>query len=313
VNTASAPQALSSGRVLSSDVAELDSDVDGANIRHAQLDAGEFEADLRRVSLVTGVLDMGWFNKRVYGNGSMRADGTTFGFVSKPQGAGHLNGYPLTRGIWLYQPADILDGTFPKQQQWFTFSIGRGAMESDLEAMGLDAGAVRKLDTVPRVEPAAVDRLEQMLQGIRRAAEGQGPLGNAANIEEHLLLVFLDALSLESPRRRSDSKTRPLLRHAEDFLRERVDRPLTTTELCRALACSRRQVERAFAQAYGMGPMAYHRRLRLNEVHRELLETGCERGSVSSIAVDFGFTHLGRFARDYRALFGESPRQTGRA
>jgi len=35
-----------------------------------------------------------------------------------------------------------------------------------------------------------------------------------------------------------------------------------------------------------------------------------EEASVKSVAIRHGFFHLGRFARDYKSLFGESPSMT---
>ena len=55
--------------------------------------------------------------------------------------------------------------------------------------------------------------------------------------------------------------------------------------------------------------MAYLKRLRLEEVRRLLLARR-DGTSVSRIALDWGFEHLGRFASDYRQAFGETPSQT---
>ena len=56
----------------------------------------------------------------------------------------------------------------------------------------------------------------------------------------------------------------------------------------------------------GLAPLAYIRSLRLNEVRRAL-RYGQGRRSVSSVAYDWGFTHLSPCAQDYRRMFGELP------
>ncbi len=38
-----------------------------------------------------------------------------------------------------------------------------------------------------------------------------------------------------------------------------------------------------------------------------------EARSVTDVALECGFSHLGRFSTRYRALFGESPSETGRS
>ena len=55
--------------------------------------------------------------------------------------------------------------------------------------------------------------------------------------------------------------------------------------------------------------MAYLKKYRLEQVRRILLSDR-SYGNVSSIALDWGFAHLGRFAIEYRKLFGEAPSQT---
>ena len=60
----------------------------------------------------------------------------------------------------------------------------------------------------------------------------------------------------------------------------------------------------------GVGVSAFLHKLRLHGVRRELLATDPRYGSVKRSALDWGFWHLGRFAADYRALFGENPSAT---
>ncbi|MEV6902279.1 helix-turn-helix domain-containing protein [Amycolatopsis sp. NPDC051372] len=51
------------------------------------------------------------------------------------------------------------------------------------------------------------------------------------------------------------------------------------------------------------------RDIRLGRAHRALL--GADR-TVAEIASSCGFTHLSRFAQEYRARFGELPSETAR-
>jgi AraC family ethanolamine operon transcriptional activator len=44
-----------------------------------------------------------------------------------------------------------------------------------------------------------------------------------------------------------------------------------------------------------------------------LLRAAQTQSTVTEIANDFGFTHLGYFSQDYKAQFGELPSETMRA
>ena len=60
-----------------------------------------------------------------------------------------------------------------------------------------------------------------------------------------------------------------------------------------------------------MTPQQYVKARRLNAVRRSLLDSDCEQGiRVTDVALDHGFSHLGRFSGEYRRYFGESPRET---
>jgi AraC-like DNA-binding protein len=58
-------------------------------------------------------------------------------------------------------------------------------------------------------------------------------------------------------------------------------------------------------------PLAYLRSVRMERAHRELQSADQSEGvSVAGVAAKWGFTHLGRFAIDYRRRFGIYPSQT---
>jgi AraC-like DNA-binding protein len=85
---------------------------------------------------------------------------------------------------------------------------------------------------------------------------------------------------------------------------------ISLASLCAAAGMSERRVRQAFYECYGMSPTAVLRIAALRRVRRSLLRGPPTRDAVSRAASDFGFWHLGRFAGQYRALFGESPSAT---
>jgi AraC family transcriptional regulator, ethanolamine operon transcriptional activator len=97
---------------------------------------------------------------------------------------------------------------------------------------------------------------------------------------------------------------------ADGFLREHIDRPVYTDELCAALHVSARALHQSFAAVYGMSPHGYLRRRRLVLVRRALRSARDGPALVKSVALAHGFWHLGRFARDYAAMFREMPSDT---
>lgn len=81
----------------------------------------------------------------------------------------------------------------------------------------------------------------------------------------------------------------------------------STSVLARRSGLSERTIQHWFHRETGMSPREYVRTARLAGARDALLNIG---GTVSSVAVDWGFDHMGRFAGWYRREFGELPRET---
>jgi AraC-like DNA-binding protein len=101
-----------------------------------------------------------------------------------------------------------------------------------------------------------------------------------------------------------------LVREVEHYVEARQDAPVHISEICVALGVSRRTLHRAFHDAVGIGPVAFLRRKRLCAVHAAFVHADASRTRVTDIAIEFGFSDLGRFAGYYLSMFGETPSAT---
>jgi AraC family ethanolamine operon transcriptional activator len=100
------------------------------------------------------------------------------------------------------------------------------------------------------------------------------------------------------------------VREVEQHVDALRDRPVHISEICAALRVSRRTLHRAFHDALGIGPVAFLRHKRLCAAHSALKNADPSRTRVTDIAMEFGFSEMGRFAGYYLSLFGESPSAT---
>jgi len=101
-----------------------------------------------------------------------------------------------------------------------------------------------------------------------------------------------------------------VVERAEAFLSARAGESVSIAELCRVAGVSERSLRNAFYDVRGMSPKRCVVRARLAEVRRALADANGARGAVTTIATDYGFFELGRFASTYKAVFGESPSET---
>ncbi len=111
---------------------------------------------------------------------------------------------------------------------------------------------------------------------------------------------------------RATAARRRIARAAVELLAASPGEDWTLTRLAERLGIAPRTLHGAFAAIYGCSPHRFIKRWRMVMVRRALLTHG-EDLLVKTAALDHGFWHLGHFALDYRAMFGESPRETQRA
>lgn len=81
-------------------------------------------------------------------------------------------------------------------------------------------------------------------------------------------------------------------------------------EMAQAAGVSQKTLEVAFREVMDMTPGKYLVIRRLNAARRALVSADRAKASVTDVALEYGFTHLGRFAKNYRQLFGEAPSKT---
>lgn len=101
------------------------------------------------------------------------------------------------------------------------------------------------------------------------------------------------------------------VKHALAYLRANVGEKVTLPDLATACSVPERTLLKQFKQFLGTSPLAHFQRIRLTTARTELLRSD-DTNSISEIASRCGFTHLGRFAADYRRTFGEKPSATRR-
>jgi len=101
-----------------------------------------------------------------------------------------------------------------------------------------------------------------------------------------------------------------IARLAQEYIEDHYYETFRMEDLCRYTGVSMRTLQRSFLVYFQVSPSGYIKARRLNAARQALVAADPSRDQVSRIAVDNGYTHLGRFSVDYREHFGESPRKT---
>jgi len=101
------------------------------------------------------------------------------------------------------------------------------------------------------------------------------------------------------------------LRRAIEYIQANLAAPITIADIAEASGISGRTLFQHFQHFLGTSPMRYLREARFAKVRSALQQSRSDAG-VMQIAADWGFSHFGRFAVEYRRRYGESPSHTMR-
>jgi AraC-like DNA-binding protein len=189
----------------------------------------------------------------------------------------------------------------------------RYKLEALLEGRQVGSIAFQGMFDATRGAGATIRRMTNSL--FVELAQSDSLLTNEIAIrsfEEHLTLCVLLGLphNYSSALQRQKAMTTPAsVRRAEEFLRAYAGEAITIEKIAHAVGCSVRALQRAFLQFREMTPMEALRRVRLEQAREELIRPAGS-GSVIETAAKFGFTNAGRFASQYKNIYGEYPSES---
>ncbi len=169
------------------------------------------------------------------------------------------------------------------------------------------------MDVSPPAGLANMQRLHAALGLIAREAPEliDNPDG-ARGLEQSLKQVLADCLDgtgiIEQTSTRNQHQK--IMRRYHSVLEANVDQPIYVLEMAKAVGASVRSLTECCHEYLGMGPKKYLTLRRMHLARQALLMASPSRTTVTDIATYYGFWQLGRFAVDYKFLFGEPPSVT---
>jgi len=254
-------------------------------------------------------------------HGVISRDVAGFGVALASSGGYRMNGHPVSGNVFaMFGPGAAHFASSSGPTRWAAVSFAPMDLGSALGA--LRGGEPPTLGTVfrpvlaaPGPASAAVDLLFAALKTVE-ADPSVFAGGNArASLEKSLLDAFARAVTSSDPTAAQDRAKLPatrLVRQCEEYLESHLHMPVYIAEMCTLTGASERTLRNAFHTVYGVGPTRYlvQRRLALA---RRALKHAQPGDTVTAIATRNGLWDLGRFAADYRTLYGEPPSATLRA
>ncbi len=199
--------------------------------------------------------------------------------------------------------------------RWAAMSLLPGDLETAVAAIaGRDLGDP---STSLRMKPsvAGLTRLRQLHREVNRMAiSGEQVLDHPEvrrSLEQTLTVATVACLTGDAEQAHSSGwhRHQQIMLRFREWLDANKDRAVYLEEVCTALDVSAPTLRRCCEEHLGMSPMHYLALRRMNLARQELQRRNSQT-TVTATAMNFGFWHLGRFAEEYRSMFGESPSAT---
>ncbi|WP_343593384.1 AraC family transcriptional regulator [Paracidovorax wautersii] len=231
---------------------------------------------------------------------------------------GEVNPIPADGAIYLRDSSAVTRSVFEPRSRIEGISIAAETLHAALSEL-IEAPVVSRVRFALRVErDVPVFRsLFLMARALQEGLAGAAPLATApvasTSLRESMVHLLLHgtphSYSEVLGQQRVPSLLPRQVRRAMDYMQAHAHRPLTVSEIAAAAEVSTRTLQSSFQRFNQTSPLQYLRQLRLTGARRDMLDPG-QPLSISVIALNWGFSHMGMFALQYRAAYGELPRET---
>jgi AraC family transcriptional regulator, ethanolamine operon transcriptional activator len=199
-----------------------------------------------------------------------------------------------SRWFSVHVPIEVLEGADHKREEIASF---RSVVRSYFAQAEKLRSAAEQLRVIFQNAPKAFDSTETLNVTARKLTD-----------------QVRETLWIKRPEQRTTGRQsiprQQVVRLAVDFVDDRAGEYLTVQDLAAAARVSERTLRTAFQQSFGVAPVRYLKARTLNQVRAALKEADPARTTVAQIATRFGVWEFGRFAHDYRCLFGELPSES---
>ncbi len=195
--------------------------------------------------------------------------------------------------------------------------IPRSAMERTLEAMlGRTIGTPIEFDGALGLDTKAGRRIAHIVHRLRDDVDSAASRFLRSDAGPRMRETIMMALLRGVAHTYSEALHAPIpgiaprhVRHAEDYMRSRAADHLTLSEIAAKVGVSTRALQEGFRRFRNTTPMGALHTMRLNGARAALLHARPGE-SVTTIALNWGFLHLSRFAGSYHERFHERPSET---
>jgi AraC-like DNA-binding protein len=238
-------------------------------------------------------------------------------FLTEPGPSMFMNGAEIgINQIALINPGASYISRLSGATRWGAVTLAKG----DIDDLGItDTGGCLNGSaevTVLTPPPAVLDRLRSLHVYMGCLAKNDPASAVDTQLTHDLEYSLIDTvhgiLNMRASRSRGRGRShhRLIVDRFRMLLEAHEEGPVSLVDISRRIGTSGRTLRLACQEHLAVSPLRYVFLRRMRSARRALLQADPDILHVTDIATDHGFWELGRFAVNYRKLFGESPSAT---
>lgn len=292
-----------------------------ATIRAADLEffptaSGKFRGELTQVCMNKLWMQRFYHSLPQVVAGSMRPGRRVISFLTgaKPTEMQHC-GLDVLPGDIIVNNSEALHQKIGAGFHFAGMSLATDDFDAACEALAGRQCSATALPSLVRPSPALMSRLQKLHKTVGQMAQNTPSIlvlpEVVRSLEQQLIHLMVRCLTdgAFSGMTTAGQRRYSAVARLEALLEAYPDKPFHLPEICAAIGVEERTLRSACHEHLGMSPMRFLALRRMHLVRRALLRADSST-TVTRVAIDLGFWELGRFAVNYRALFGETPSAT---
>jgi AraC family ethanolamine operon transcriptional activator len=287
--------------------------------RYDQLSGGRFDGSMQEIRFPSFTLIRETSNRVLLQKGCTPQGVFAIGtLLTLGESGYHCGELMATRTAALLEPGTEFEIRTPERFDLVAAVFSPRDLATNLDGPALDyleleADLRRSSKTIG---PANAGSMADFLQRVHACAQDTPDYlmlpSNLHQLEEEFYSLLIETLRLaRGPEVHSLCPNRErIVRRFRALLDASPESALSIVDICDEIGVTRRTLQNATQEVFGISPQHYLKAIRLNAFRRALKVREPQRESIGDVAARWGFWHLSQLAQDYRKLFGELPSQT---
>lgn len=218
----------------------------------------------------------------------------------------------------MISPTNGVEMTFAEGCEHLIVRIEKANLELQMEQhLGRRVESPIKFTPAVPLDTSPAREITSLLRYMTMTLTETGGISGSSIAKKHMSSLLISALincldhNYQSELTEGKAWPRPAyIAKAQKFMRMNYAELIGPEDVAQAIDVSARALYAGFRAYLNTTPMRYLKDLRLDMVHQALIGIESHRTSVTTIAMNCGFSHLGHFCAAYKQKFGELPHET---